>query len=255
MHRSVLIYQDYVHNNGLLYRALRDHFGHVDYCDSGDIKSGILNDDVGLFVMPGGADLYYCEKLNGDGNTAIRRYVERGGSYLGICAGAYYACSAIEWAKGTSQEICGARELNFYDGIAIGPVYDFIEDRDIAKSWLQATPIVYDDGISSFEVTALYKGGPLFSGGSSRVLARYANGDAAIVESSVGEGIAILSSPHIECIAPQAELSLYRHRNENHDYENAILNRTKPKQSQQAALWQIILDRLTRSAAGVTHAA
>ncbi len=28
-------------------------------------------------------------------------FVEQGGSYLGLCAGAYYACTAIEFEAGT----------------------------------------------------------------------------------------------------------------------------------------------------------
>lgn len=38
-----------------------------------------------LFVMPGGADLPYCRTLNGEGNRRIKQFVQRGGSYLGLC--------------------------------------------------------------------------------------------------------------------------------------------------------------------------
>ena len=82
-----------------------------------------------MLVMPGGADLPYCRQLNGPGNELIRgaqpccwlnmpsdvgkqsqilthstmsaAYVEDGGSYLGLCAGAYYACSYVEFDLGT----------------------------------------------------------------------------------------------------------------------------------------------------------
>src|SRR6185295_82858 len=118
---QVLVYQDYVHNNGALFRALGKHFGqqNIGFADAGDVHDGILDDKVRLFVMPGGADLFYAEKLNGAGNKAIRRWTEKGGAYLGICAGAYYGCHSLGWAEGTQQEISGPRELGFFPGRAI----------------------------------------------------------------------------------------------------------------------------------------
>lgn len=95
--------------------------------------------------MPGGADLPYCRHLDGEGNRLIRGapfaqparpplatvapyalgaiclpdflsaagYVEAGGSYIGLCAGAYYACSRVEfepgsrWAPGIPAWVAG----------------------------------------------------------------------------------------------------------------------------------------------------
>ena len=133
---KALIYEDYVHNHAILSRRLADYFGahNVALVDAEAIKNGALQ-GASLLVMPGGADLAYCEKLNGEGNALIRQFVENGGAYLGICAGAYYACNAIEWAMGTHQEIAGPRELAFYPAMASGPVYEFIEEGDIAKCW------------------------------------------------------------------------------------------------------------------------
>lgn len=243
MHRSVLIYQDYVHNNGLLYRALRDYFGHADYCDAGDIKSGVLNDDVRLFVMPGGADLYYCEKLNGAGNDAIRQYVESGGRYLGICAGAYYACHDIEWAKGTGQDICGPRELAFYEGTATGPLYHLMQDID--GSWLGAADIVYDGAATAVS----YAAGPYFSepADNTAVLARYSTGEPAIIELAVGKGRAILSGLHIERIMPHAEVIFYKHRNASADYEQAIFAKLARHTEGQKKIWNGVLSRLAGS--------
>ena len=56
---------------------------------SGDLRRG----DSSLLVMPGGRDLPYVESLSGLGNREISQFVKSGGSYLGICAGAYYACA------------------------------------------------------------------------------------------------------------------------------------------------------------------
>ena len=76
-----------------------------------------------LLVMPGGADLPYCERLNGRGNAVIDKFVRNGGSYLGLCAGAYYACRFVEFEVGSSMEVKGSRELGFYPGIGRGCMY------------------------------------------------------------------------------------------------------------------------------------
>jgi glutamine amidotransferase-like uncharacterized protein len=54
-----------------------------------DLKhDAALFDDAVLLAVPGGADLPFCKALNGAPNERIRRFVEEGGAYLGICAGA-----------------------------------------------------------------------------------------------------------------------------------------------------------------------
>lgn len=244
MRSGILIYQDYIHNNALLLKAAQRFGQSVSYCDAADIAGGILNDSVALFIMPGGADLYYCEKLNGAGNSAIRSYVENGGSYLGICAGAYYACSTIEWAKGTDQEIIGPRELKFHDGTAIGPVMEFIQEKDISKSWLGAPILAYDDDILKIDSKTAYEAGPVFSDGSSRILARYMNGGAAIIECMVGHGRAILSSSHIERIMPDAAHGLYNLHNKNHDHDEKIYNDLAADSSKQDKIWNHVIHYL-----------
>ena len=75
-------------------------------------------------VMPGGADLPYCADLNGRGNELIRGFVEEGGgSYVGLCAGAYYGCSRVEFELDSEKlAVEGDRELAFFPGAALGAV-------------------------------------------------------------------------------------------------------------------------------------
>jgi glutamine amidotransferase-like uncharacterized protein len=56
---------------------------------------------------------------------AIRlvEYVRAGGAYLGLCAGAYYACSRVEFEPGGPLEVVGNRELGFFPGVAAGAAY------------------------------------------------------------------------------------------------------------------------------------
>jgi biotin--protein ligase len=58
-----------------------------------DVVSGEWTRNLVGIVFPGGRDSPYHEKLEGDGNKLIRRFVEEGGWYLGICAGKH--CSHI----------------------------------------------------------------------------------------------------------------------------------------------------------------
>jgi glutamine amidotransferase-like uncharacterized protein len=223
---DILIYQDYVHNNGVLYRRLCEHYGHgrVAYCDAQDILSGLLHSGVHLFVMPGGADLYYCEKLNGAGNTHIADYVRGGGNYLGICAGAYYACHSIEWAKGQRYEICSVRELGFADSRAVGPVYEFLEEGNIDKSWKNIVPLSIATE-QEIETSCLYDAGPVFvdiNSDTVNILARYkslAGSPAAIIETRIGKGKVILSSPHIEYNGADAYQTLYKLYNTSYERE------------------------------------
>lgn len=246
---KILIFQDYVHNNGALYRALSRQFGtdNVHYADATDIAGGgALASGVKLFVMPGGADLYYAEKLNGAGNRAIRAYVENGGVYLGICAGAYYACESIDWARGTAQDIHGPRELAFFPGRGIGPVTDFIEDGDIARSWHAAPEILYDDGTYKMEARVHYAGGPHFVPAREdgfKILARYENGLNAIVECPFGAGKAILCGPHIEKTYDDITRGLYRHENKSYDWEKQAAEKLHSSETQARRLWAQILLR------------
>lgn len=98
-----------------------------------------------LFVLPGGRDLPYVDHLSRSHVTSahakptradetIRHYVEDvGGSYLGICAGAYYASSYCEFERGDSTfEVVGPRPaLQFYPGTKRGTVYPgFVYESD-----------------------------------------------------------------------------------------------------------------------------
>lgn len=91
-------------------------------------ETALLNDPwmskTAVLVIPGGADLPYCDVLNGRGNDRIRQFVRNGGKFIGFCAGGYYAASRCEFEVGDpAMEVSGSRELRFFPGIARGCVY------------------------------------------------------------------------------------------------------------------------------------
>lgn len=167
--------------------------------------------NTALLVMPGGADRPYLAKLRGTGNANIRKYVSNGGKFLGICAGAYYSADRIEFAKGDPElEVTGVRELKFFPGVVSGPTYNGYDHRDTtAYAGTRAAKLNWQLDKPFTTLTVFYNGGGSFIDAEKYdnvvVLARYnpENQDAqdrpaAIIQCTVGKGLALLSGPHFE---------------------------------------------------------
>ena len=172
------------------------------YINSEDILDGVLQ-GKNIFVMPGGADLPYCKNLNGIGNKKIRKFIEDGGFYIGICAGAYYACRRINF-KGKDYDVRGDRELGLFEGTAEGSL-PFLTDGNYFS----------DDGAESKAMISLkfkeklseeyfyYHGGPVFIPDSIinhryGVIAKYEDNTPAVIKGKIGKGNYLLSAVHFE---------------------------------------------------------
>ncbi|KAJ9474009.1 Biotin--protein ligase [Pseudozyma hubeiensis] len=198
-----------------------------------------------LVVLPGGRDLPYVSELarayarNNDGTASssapqrsasgqLRDYVESGGSFLGICAGAYYASSHCTFEKGTGMEVDGERPfLRFFPGTCQGTVYPgFVYESDKGARIVDVERT--DARGEKDQWRCHYNGGGAFMDADRfadqgvEVLARYARiqpdelrleidlngpakagrpnygGQAAVVLSSVGLGKALLFGTHPE---------------------------------------------------------
>ncbi|HEY2809803.1 MAG TPA: BPL-N domain-containing protein [Rhabdochlamydiaceae bacterium] len=170
--------------------------------DSKELISGEWEKEARLLIVPGGRDCFYHTSLDGKGTQKIRSFVEKGGGYLGICAGAYFAAHAIEFEKGHPLEVCGERSLKFFPGIAKGPVfgynrysYESAKGAEAAHiSWKNAEKFhIYFNGGCTFEIPP--------SDLEVRVLSRYLDLDdqpPAILQIGVAKGLAILSGVHFE---------------------------------------------------------
>ncbi|MBS0625537.1 MAG: biotin--protein ligase [Verrucomicrobia bacterium] len=163
-----------------------------------EIIAGAL-EKVDVFILPGGRDLPYHAALQGPGNAQIRSFVEKGGKFIGICAGAYYGCSQVVFDPGHPLEVCGERELKFFPGSGIGPAYGFGTFH--YNSPIGARAALLETEIGVFR--AYYNGGCYFEGDLTdcKILARYgelAGKPPAIISRSIGQGEAILSGVHIE---------------------------------------------------------
>lgn len=171
-----------------------------------------------LLVLPGGADLPYCKHLNGRGTELIRSFVNAGGSYLGLCAGAYFACSRVEFEVGDDTlQVVGDRELSFFPGIARGSVFKGFEYEGEGGS-VAAHLQIEDNGTTLTSCMDYVNGGPQFLSAPDgslltpetllslnkyhdiRVLARYVDisQSAASLLCRVGQGKAVLCASHPE---------------------------------------------------------
>jgi hypothetical protein len=64
-----------------------------------DIRQGALN-QFDVIMITGGSGSKIGAALAESGRKQIKRFVENGGGYIGICAGAYLACSGFSWGTG-----------------------------------------------------------------------------------------------------------------------------------------------------------
>ena len=190
----------------------------------------IENCDRKILIIPGGADRPYHAKLSGKGCNNIKKFVSEGGMYLGFCAGSYFGCAKIEFAKGKPIEVIEDRELGFFPGIARGPAlrdYEYgtgtgaslprvqLNTGEIVQIHHNGGPFFVIPTLSdpNSESVAIYKDGKLIIEDSAypnvEILATYQSnkwgfqnekydGLPAIVRCSYGKGFAILSGVHFE---------------------------------------------------------
>lgn len=163
------------------------------------VKMGLWRNHALLFIMPGGADIPYVEKLDGKGNLQIKAYIKNGGSFIGICAGAYYASSHIVFNLGGPLEIIGVRHLALFKGTSIGPVYGPYHYQSEQGS--RAIPI-FTQWPDLKKTTVFYNGGGYFKNAqqypNTQVIAAYANHSPAIIYIQYGKGSVLLSGVHFE---------------------------------------------------------
>ena len=176
----------------------------VKLIDAAELIANGLPNGCAL-IMPGGADLPYCAKLNGQGNARIREFVASGGFYLGICAGAYYACQQLAFT-GAEYSVSGERELALFDGVAVGSLPDLTEQRYFdTKTHSKAMTAIHFTNQACERL--YYHGGPMFVPAPSadfQPIAYYADHSdkpserLAVVAGTFGNGRYLLSGVHFE---------------------------------------------------------
>ena len=171
-----------------------------------DIRDGGLTGLLAV-VFPGGSGGGIAKALQPEGVAAVRAFVEGGGGYVGICAGAYFAGSGLDsyaallpwrhtqpWAKGTAvldvaltaagKQLLGNEFAAIKTRYNNGPVYLDVLGQS-ARGHARSTPTV----LAEFASAAKDKKGVVHD---SMI------GAPAIVADSYGKGRVMLISPHPE---------------------------------------------------------
>ncbi|GAA5967664.1 hypothetical protein JCM21900_006734 [Sporobolomyces salmonicolor] len=198
-----------------LVQSLRTFLSHrydIQLVSPKTLRDEPWTDSCALLVFPGGRDLPYLFDLSGKANRRIREWVHAGGRYLGICAGAYYACRAIEFEVGTPLEVTGERELGLFPGVCRGtvfPGFEYETEAGAREATLALRREAWRDHWSQSPETCdiWYNGGGAFVLDSQQpaagveVLAEYAelaSRPAAGVLCTCGDGQAVLWGVHPE---------------------------------------------------------
>lgn len=200
----VFIYDDEGVNQEFLMHTKRMCTAHLDEdyrvesINATAIRAGAWTKDAALLILPGGIASPYAKKLQGQGNDQIKRFVAEGGSYLGLCAGAYYASSYVEYDKGGPTEVIAERELKFFKGKSVGPLRQLTPENGghcsvpLVTLYLKDTvnaSLFYRQGCS-FEINEAHN--------DVKVIGRYDEGLPALIHMSHGLGQVILSGVHFE---------------------------------------------------------
>ncbi|ORX78446.1 class II aaRS and biotin synthetase [Anaeromyces robustus] len=216
-------------------------------------------DSTKLLVFPGGRDLPYVNKLGSKGMERIRKYVnEKGGKYLGICAGAYFGASHIEFEMNRpSYKVEGPRELKFFKGTAKGSALStfYYQSEKGALAPKIHLPFMEKD------VNIYFNGGCFFDINENMklpedltILGKYTTkcfdgtiNRPAIIEVINGKGKAILSGVHFEYspeLLIERKNKLLQEKNEN---ENENENEEEEKKKEKIKKLEDLIENIKKT--------
>ncbi len=163
-----------------------------------DINTVSLKEFYKAIYFPGGDADYYNADINATGIKNIQELIANNGAYIGMCAGAEFACDKLVW-----EGIAYDYPLNLFQGVSVGP----IDELAVWPSYAMITlSMCLDNEINKFEPTKedmLYWGGSVFEPYNDAVFDTIATFDGfnnrpAIVSFTYGDGRVLLISPHPE---------------------------------------------------------
>lgn len=167
-----------------------------------EIRDGALK-DYDVLIMPGGSGSKQSAMLEQKGRDNVKKYVESGGGYVGICAGSYLASSHYPWSLGIINAKVWDRS-HWARGTGSVELELSSSGSDVLKSERKVLDCYYGQGpllvpdnqpdMPGYEVLATYgseiaeKGAPI----GAMV------GTHAIIRSKYGNGRVMCFSPHPE---------------------------------------------------------
>ncbi len=153
-----------------------------------DIIKGKIFKEIKVIYFPGGWAGYYSRDIGKNGAKNIINFIQNGGRYLGVCAGAYFGAKNIIW-KGVKYKGI----LKLYDS-AIGPLDDIAPWPKIGIAKIKFT--------KGNTKKMYYLGGPYFKlKVKYSPLAFYSKNRLAAVTFNFGKGKVYILGFHPEMIA------------------------------------------------------
>lgn len=156
-----------------------------------------------VLIMGAGICSLWDMRLGDEGIRAIHDYVFNGGKYIGLCAGAYFACAKSRFTTHDFKVIEKKRALGFCEASAIGPIVQTDEHLTIESA--RAMRIAFKVQGRVERGALFYLGGCYFDIGGdtakTKIVATYQQRvcrQAAAVHCTVGKGEAFLSGLHPE---------------------------------------------------------
>jgi len=254
---NIVIYRDNESKTSVYYLdvSLKKILGEqiqITYVDRHKLPH-IMDDNVDLFILPGitGDDCAYYNHIQ-KASPAIKKCIQNGTVFLGICAGAYYAMTNIEYRKRDGSYKHRVSPLGLINGTAKGPVEGDGIPYDGNMEWdscvARKIELSGHDSISGKEGRALYSCGPRFIPDKNslyRVFGRYADHPEkpdALIMKSYGKGLVIASSssPQYDGISMQFDMTLDELEASNNKLHQ-LARKFDDYNEEQRRVWQFIL--------------
>ncbi len=175
-----------------------------------EVRDGILT-ELDLVVFPGGSGGGQARALGVEGREKVTRFVDDGGGYMGICAGAYLALSGMDWGL----DLINARTKSpkWRRGQKLLPVElsgagrEFYSGDPLVKIRYNQGPIFEPDDhpdLPPYEVLAYYRDEVAKNGTPAGIQVD----SPAIAAAARGAGRVVIIGPHPET-TPGAELDYF----------------------------------------------
>jgi hypothetical protein len=155
-------------------------------------------------ILPGGSGSKICNALGNTGADELKKYVEQGGSLLGVCAGAYAMSGGYDWSMSLiNYELIDKKnahrgEANLTFSITeAGKKILKLKDMELSDIYYHNGPVwkIFDSSRkNTSKVLALFKDDIYAECGT----AGQASGTPAIIYDDFGIGKVIAISPHFE---------------------------------------------------------
>ncbi|PJB71019.1 MAG: hypothetical protein CO093_06155 [Alphaproteobacteria bacterium CG_4_9_14_3_um_filter_47_13] len=248
--KKIVVYTDRNTATGTLIPRLRQSFHGVTLkkiTEADLYQARTLDQNTLAFVLPGiiGEDSLYPAHIGAKGNEALRHYVEEGGIFIGVCAGAYYACREILYDPPWRAQPKRAKPgLDFFNGLARGSIPELGKKGDI--DWFSDCTVVMitykggqrQTGIAYGNGPALY---PDITEKNIEIMARYANSEGqpiAIAAKKIGKGLAIFIGV-LPDIGYESDYDL-----SSHPVLTEFMQTLKPHEQGRREVWDMIISKV-----------